>query len=93
MEELNKFKIDDLIKEIKTRLLEKSSTAIDDLQKIFEAMDSRPNHMLDVDDFRWGFIDHGVQLSKEEAASVQESFDSDGSGLVDFEKFLTAIRQ
>jgi hypothetical protein len=30
-------------------------------------MDDNGNRQLDVDDFRWGFIDYGFQLSKEEA--------------------------
>jgi hypothetical protein len=30
-------------------------------------MDINGNAMLDVDDFRWGFLDFGIQVTKEEA--------------------------
>jgi hypothetical protein len=35
---------------------------------IFKAMDNNGNRLLDVDDFRWGLIDYGIQITKEEAA-------------------------
>ncbi len=53
---------------IKAKVIEKSGSGISEIQKIFEAMDINGNHMLDVDDFRWGLIDFGIQISKEEAA-------------------------
>ena len=55
-------------------------------------MDDNGNHQLDVDDFRWGLIDFGIQISKEEASQVLTAFDRDGNGTVDFNEFLVAIR-
>ena len=37
------------------------------MARIFKAMDNNGNGNLDVDDFRWGLMDYGVSLSKEEA--------------------------
>jgi hypothetical protein len=29
-------------------------------------MDSKGDHKLDVDDFRWGLLDYGIEISKEQ---------------------------
>ena len=61
------FQTETLMKEIKQRLQERSSFGIRGLARIFKAMDDNGNHQLDVEDFRWGLIDFGIQVSKEEA--------------------------
>ena len=55
-------------------------------------MDDNGNHMLDVDDFRWGLIDYGISITKEEAVMVLDHFDRDKNGQVDFNEFLRALR-
>lgn len=50
------------------------------IARIFKAMDDNGNHMLDVDDFRWGLIDYGITITKEEAALVVDHFDRDRNG-------------
>lgn len=92
IEELNKFTIEDLIKEIKAKILDRSASGIRGISRIFKAMDNNGNHMLDVDDFRWGLIDYGITISKEEAAQVMNHFDRDGNGQVDFNEFLRALK-
>lgn len=67
IEELHKFNIEDLITEIKEKLLERSSSGIKGIARIFKAMDDGGDRQLDVEDFRWGFIDYGFNLTKEEA--------------------------
>ena len=67
IEELNKFTIEDLVNEIKAKIIERSSSGIRGISRIFKAMDNNGNHMLDVDDFRWGLKDYGITISKEEA--------------------------
>lgn len=67
IEELHKFNIEDLISEIKAKLLQRSSGGIKGIARIFKAMDDTGDRQLDVDDFRWGFIDYGFNLTKEEA--------------------------
>jgi hypothetical protein len=49
-----------LLRELKSKLLERSSNGINEIRKIFEAMDENQNHLLHPDDFRWGFLDYGV---------------------------------
>ena len=55
-------------------------------------MDEKGDGKLDVDDFRWGFIDFGIQMSKEESEEVLKAFDRDGNGLVDFNEFLVTLK-
>lgn len=62
------------------------------LSKIFRAMDQNGNGLLDVDDFRWGLMDYGVSLNKDEAVQVLKHFDRDGNGQVDFNEFIRSIR-
>jgi Ca2+-binding EF-hand superfamily protein len=82
-----------LIKEIKLKIVERSSTGgIRGMARIFKAMDNNGNGLLDVDDFRWGLMDYGVSLSKEEAQQVMKHFDRDGNGQVDFNEFIRSIR-
>ena len=60
--------------------------------RIFKVMDNNKNGLLDVDDFRWGLMDYGITLSKEEAVQVLKHFDRDGNGSVDFNEFIRSIR-
>jgi len=92
IEDLHKYTIEDLIREIKAKIIERSSNGIRGIARIFKAMDDNGNHQLDVDDFRWGLIDYGITISKEEAAQVLKHFDRDGNGTVDFNEFLSALR-
>ncbi len=63
MEELSASSIEDLINEVKAKLLSRSSGGIKGIARIFKAMDDNGNRQLDVDDFRWGFIDYGFNLT------------------------------
>jgi Ca2+-binding EF-hand superfamily protein len=63
IEVLHRFDINDLIAELKSKIMSRSSAGIKQLAKIFKAMDSNGNGQLDVEDFRWGFIDFGFNLT------------------------------
>uniref|UniRef100_A0A7S3KF90 EF-hand domain-containing protein n=1 Tax=Euplotes crassus TaxID=5936 RepID=A0A7S3KF90_EUPCR len=86
------FTFEDLLREIKGRLLERSSFGIRGLGRIFRAMDDNGNRQLDIDDFRWGLIDFGITITKEEAAQLLKHIDRDGSGTIDFDEFLRFLR-
>jgi hypothetical protein len=68
--ELTKFDAKDCMKDLKARLYEKSSFGVKEVTAIFQAMDKQGNCLLDVDDFRWGLIDYGVQISKDDATEL-----------------------
>jgi hypothetical protein len=92
IEDLNKFSIEDLIRDIKSKIIERSADGIRGIARIFKAMDNNGNKLLDVDDFRWGLKDYGIEISKEEAVKVLDHFDRDKNGQVDFNEFLRALR-
>lgn len=83
---------EDLLKDIKNRLLERSSFGIRGLGRIFRIMDDNGNHQLDTDDFRWGLIDFGITITKEEASQIMKHMDRDGNGTVDFDEFMRFLR-
>ena len=60
IEELGQFDIGTFIKEIKQKIFERSGFGIRALKLIYKAMDEKGDGKLDVDDFRWGFIDFGI---------------------------------
>lgn len=91
-EELHKFNIDDLIAECKAKILNRSGGGIKSIARIFKAMDDNGNGQLDVDDFRWGFIDYGFNLTKEEAQKLLDHFDRDKNGTVSYNEFLRELK-
>lgn len=92
MEQLEAFSIDDLINEIKAKILQRSSGGIKGIARIFKAMDDNGNRQLDIEDFRWGFIDYGFNLSVEEAQHLLNHFDRDGNGTVSYDEFLRTLK-
>jgi len=55
-------------------------------------MDENGNKNLDVDDFRWGLMDYGISITKDEGAEIMTHFDRDKNGSVNFDEFLVALR-
>lgn len=92
IEELHRFDLDTLVKELRAKIMGRSSAGIKNLARIFRAIDKNDNGNLDVDDFRWGFIDFGFNLTHEEAKQLLEHFDRDKNGTVNFTEFLMAIK-
>lgn len=90
--ELHKFSVDDLVAEIKAKILDRSAGGLKGISRIFKAMDDNGNRQLDVDDFRWGFIDYGFQLTQEEAGEILKKFDRDGNGTIDFNEFIRFLK-
>ena len=70
----------------------RSAFGIRGLARIFKAMDENGNRRLECDDFRWGLMDYGVSVTKEEAAEILKHFDKNGDGRVDFDEFLVTLR-
>lgn len=55
-------------------------------------MDENGNKNLDVDDFRWGLMDYGISITKDEGVEIMTHFDRDKNGSVNFDEFLVALR-
>ena len=81
-----------MIKDIKSKILQRSAFGIRGISRIFKAMDERGDKCLDVDDFRWGLMDFGISVSKEEAVEVLNHFDKDKNGTVNFDEFLVTLK-
>lgn len=92
IEDLSKFDIGDLVNQLRAKVLDRSAFGIRGLQRIFKAMDVKGDKNLDVDDFRWGLMDFGIQVSKDEAAEVLKYFDKDRNGKVNFEEFVRTLK-
>jgi len=90
VEDLTKFDINDAMKDLKAKLYDRSTFGVKALTTIFQAMDSKGDHNLDVDDFRWGLMDYGIQVSKEDAQELQGHFNNNGR--VNWSDFLKAIK-
>ena len=80
------------MKDLKSKISMRSIYGLKALTKIFKAMDQRGDGNLDCDDFRWGLMDFGVQVSKDEAAELLNVFTVDGGQSVNFAKFLDSFR-
>ena len=52
--------------------------------------DEKNSSVLECDDFRWGLLDYGIQITKEEANEIMNYFDSEGKAVKyhDFLKFV-----
>ena len=65
------------MKDLKNKISMRSLYGLKALTKIFKAMDVKGSCNLDVDDFRWGLMDFGVQITKDEALELLNSFSTD----------------
>jgi len=48
------------LKDIKSKIFQRSGFGVRALDRIFKAMDADGSKTLDVDDFRWGLLDFGI---------------------------------
>lgn len=55
-------------------------------------MDDDNSRTLDLKEFMKGLNDFGVMMEKQEAMSLFQLFDKDGSGTIDFDEFLLSLR-
>ncbi|KAL0965693.1 hypothetical protein UPYG_G00284530 [Umbra pygmaea] len=77
---------------LRLQCLARGSSGIKGLSRTFKIMDDDNNRTLDLKEFMKGLNDYGVQITKEEAIAMFESFDRDNSGFIDFDEFLLALR-
>jgi len=88
-EELAQFDGQEFMKNLKSRIA-LNSFGIKVVQRIFQEMD-KGDHCLDVDDFRWGLLDYGTEISKEDAVELQKLYPG-GAGKVHYVNFINALK-
>jgi Ca2+-binding EF-hand superfamily protein len=55
-------------------------------------MDDNKNRKLELEEFRKGVTEYGLNYSKEEMKELFNAFDKDHSGAIDFDEFLEKLR-
>lgn len=55
-------------------------------------MDDDRSNSLTFDEFKKGIHDYGCDMTKEEIQNIFSKIDKDGSGTLDFDEFLQALR-
>jgi len=62
------------------------------LGRIFRILDDNRNRQIEKKELQWGLKDFDIHLSEEQIDVLVKHFDRDGSGTVDFDEFLRALR-
>lgn len=91
IEELSKFDIQQLLNDLNQRIFELKDDPISALTRIFNDMDVKGEEKVEIDDFRWGLIDFGIQITKDEANELVKYFNKDQSSLINYKEFLSYL--
>lgn len=60
--------------------------------RVFRRMDDDGSHSLNEEEFAKGVTETGLEVTDEETKELFKAFDADGTGTIDFNEFLKAIR-
>lgn len=82
-----------LIKRVRDLIIERGGEhGIHTLRRVMAVMDHSGDKSLSREELCYGLRDYGVVLRRGEADQVFDHFDKDGSGSIDFDEFLFALR-
>lgn len=81
-----------MIQDIKETLKSRGAMAIRGLGRVFRILDDNRNRQIERNELMWGLKDFDIHLSEEQADVLLTHFDRDGSGTIDFDEFLVALR-
>ncbi|KAK3091420.1 hypothetical protein FSP39_019771 [Pinctada imbricata] len=80
------------IEKLRYACLERGASGIKGLGRIFRIMDKDRSHTLSYDELRNGLHRYGLYLDDDTVKKLYRDLDKDGSGKIDFEEFLSAIK-
>ncbi|XP_072032234.1 calcyphosin-like protein [Amphiura filiformis] len=83
---------DELIEKLRAQCLKRGASGIKGLSRTFRIMDDDGNKKLDLEEFKKGLHDYGVEVNQDEAKGLFQAFDKDGNGSIDFTEFLESLR-
>lgn len=86
IDQLQKFNIGDLLQDLSNFMKERAPA--DKVRECFKAIDAAGSGKVDCDDFRWGMIDLGYQLSKMESEELCAHF---GGDQLNYEDFISKL--
>ena len=81
-----------MIQDIKETLSRRGSMQIRGLGRIFRILDDNRNRQIEKNELMWGLKDFDIHLSEEQTGVLMKHFDRDGSGSIDFNEMLRALR-
>ena len=85
-------KLTDPIEILRAKCLARGANGIHGLSRLFKIMDDNKNRKLDLDEFRKGVNEYGLNYSRDEIMELFSLFDKDKSGQIDFDEFLERLR-
>lgn len=84
--------VKDPVERLRLLCLQRGAAGIIGLGKVFRRMDDNQSGDLTVDEFTNGIKDSGLPLEEDEMVELFGLFDKDGSGSVNYNEFIQAIR-
>lgn len=82
----------DPVEKLRLQCLARGANGIKGIGRTFKIMDDDGSRSLDMNEFKKGLHDYGVEVTKEETQQMFNHFDKDGSGTIDFDEFLVQLR-
>lgn len=92
IEEELTYTADDLLKDIKAKLLERGSYGIRGLARIFKILDNDGSMKLTLLEFKDGLNDYGFSITDDQAKLLLTKFDRNKDGHIDFDEFMRYLK-
>jgi len=90
--EVPKYTAEQMVQEIKDKLKSRGAMMIRGIGRVFRILDDNRNRQIDANEMMWGLKDFDIHLNEEQVKALISEFDRDGSGTVNFDEFLRALR-
>ena len=82
----------ELLAQVKAMLCERGALGVRGVAQVFKIIDKNNNRLIDSSELDTGLRQMGVNLNPEQVEALLKYFDRDGSGSIDLNEFMVAIR-